>query len=219
MATAHGQYTCGEAPHEPAAGGTPAASSARIGTVMERTSDSIRAALSSIDRHSDDALEFGRVAAELRHGVAVIIGGQVGAGVKGRIGAKLNAGPPLTKTLTVVVADELETFAATQRAVASTTDAAIPFGENVTAYRALTAATDTAAGQANHADTLLRHLRPTLRGRLLAAALPHRRRYRATAAETAVTRQVLETLAHRHRDAAADATDALRPHLVSRQRQ
>lgn len=178
---------------------------------MERTPDTIRAALADIDAQRGDALEFGRVAAELRRGTAVIIGGQVGAGVRGRIGARLNAGAPLSKERSAVAAAGLAVFADTSRNVAKTTEATIAHGETVSAYRTLVFAADRAAEQAAHAETLLRHLRPSATARLLAAVLPQRRRYRATNAETKVMQHVLEQLAHRHRDAADAAAEALEP--------
>jgi len=178
---------------------------------MDRSIDTIRAALANIDTQQENALEFGRVAAELRRGTAVIIGRQVGAGVRGRIGARLNAGAPLTKDLTAVAAAELASYADMNRNVAVTTNAAIAYGASVSATRSLIAAADHAIEQANLAAVLLRHLRPTFTDRALTVVLPGRRRYRATDAETKVMQHVLETLAHRHRDAAAAAAEALGP--------
>ncbi|WIE81397.1 hypothetical protein [Curtobacterium sp. MCSS17_016] len=178
---------------------------------MDHTIDTIRAAFADIDIQQENAFEFGRVAAELRRGTAVIIGRQVGAGVRGRSGARLNAGPPLSKELTAVAAAELASYAETNQNVAVTTNAAIAYGASVSATRSLIAAADHATGQANLAAVLLRHLRPTFTDRVLAVVLPGRRRYRATDAETKVMQHVLETLAHRHRDAAAAAAEALGP--------
>jgi hypothetical protein len=176
---------------------------------MERTTVSIRAALAAIDTQYDEALEFGRVAAELRRGVAVISGGQIGAA--GRIGSKLRPGKPLPRLLSRQVLDELATYSATNRAVSDTCNAAIAHGESVSEYRTLIAGSDNATQQADYADTLRRHLRPTATGRLLAIIVPSRRRYRATPAETTVMQNALRALANRRRNEATAATETLDP--------